>query len=71
MKYRVIEKTLRSGVIYQVLEQEPESKQWMEILNEEDEVLEFNSLGEAKEFVDYLREINATLEEKENVVYEV
>lgn len=56
---------------YQVQEQEPESKQWMEILNDEDELLEFYTLEDAKEFIEYLREINASLAEKDNVVYEV
>ncbi len=70
MKYRVVEKKYGQKVLYQVQEQEPESKQWMELLNDEDEVLEFTSLEDAKGFVEYLREINETLEQLEKVVYE-
>lgn len=70
MKYRVVEKKYGQKVLYQVQEQEPESKQWMELLNDEDEVLEFTELDDAKEFVDYLREINETLDHLDKVVYE-
>lgn len=72
MKYRVVEKHLRTGVSYQVQEQEPESKHWMDLLNEEDEVLEFTSLEDAKGFADYLRDIDKTLNENNDIViYEV
>lgn len=72
MKYRVVEKHLRTGVSYQVQEQEPESKQWMDLLNEEDKVLEFTCLEDAKAFADYLHDIDNTLSENNDIViYEV
>jgi len=72
LKYRVVEKQLRTGVSYQVQEQEPESKQWMELLNDEDEVLEFTCWKDAKAFADYLRDIDKTLNENNDIViYEV
>ena len=71
MKYRVVEKSYGENVLYQVQEKEPESKEWMELLDDEDNVLEFTNLESAKEFVGYLREINETLQKTEKVVYEV
>lgn len=67
----MIEKKNTNYTRYQVQEQDPFTNEWVEIVNDVDDVLEFTSLGEAKEFVDYLKRINDTLTEKENVVYEV
>jgi hypothetical protein len=56
---------------YRVNEKDPESNQWCDLLNEDDEVLEFDDVEEAKGFIEYLREIDKSLEQTENVVYEV
>ena len=68
MKYRVVEEKGR----YVVQEKESAEFDWCVLLDEEDNVLSFNELEEAKSFCAYLKEINAELNErKPNVVCEI
>jgi hypothetical protein len=68
MKYRVVEE----GVRYVVQEKESGETEWCELMDEEDNVLSFAELEDAKFFCEYLKEINDTLKEKKpNVLYEI
>jgi hypothetical protein len=68
LKYRVVEENER----YVVQERESGETEWCELLDEEDNVLSFSELEQAKEFCEYLKNINAELNErKPNVVCEL
>ena len=72
MKYRVIERKRKTGEVKYFIEQyDDETRDWYVIMDENDEVLIFGELEEAKEFVEHLREIDEVLEAEENVVYEL
>ncbi len=68
MKYRVVEQDGR----YVVQEKETLADEWCELMDEEDNVLSFAELEDAKFFCEYLKEINDALKEKKpNVLYEI
>ena len=72
MKYRIVERKKKNGAVkYFVHEQEPESKEWFEILDENDDVVSFGELEKAKQFVEYLRGIDESLDEEEKVICEL
>jgi hypothetical protein len=68
LKYRIVEQNAR----YVVQEKESIEDVWCELMDEEDNVLSFSDLEDAKFFCEYLKEINDTLaQSKPNVVFEI
>ncbi len=67
MKYRIVEE----NDCFVVQENENGETDWCELLDEEDNVLSFSNLEDAKSFCEYLKEINNELSKKPNVVCEI